>query len=104
MGHSTETDDIEETQLTARMLVYSYQTDEGRAWRRIDEIVWADRYRTIAELDEVLRLHALYPPLPPDPGSIANSFDAIRNVLIERLNDEKLMNEKFAKKYPNRRW
>jgi hypothetical protein len=107
MGHSKETDDIEETQLTARMLAYSYQTDEGRAWRRIDEIMWPDRYRTIAELDEVHRLHALYPPLPPDPdghwGRLANSLDAMRNVLIEGLNDEKLRHEKFAKKYPNRR-
>jgi hypothetical protein len=100
----SDSEGLEIGELKARKIAYAYQTDEGRAWRRIEELENTNR-RTIAVIDEILRLHEAYPPLPEDPGEPAcTTLRRMRELCFESLKDEKRSLEKYSKKYPNREW
>jgi len=92
----------EAIQLAAREIAYSYQSPEGRAWKRIAELETLMRKgrKTTAQIDEVLRLHSEYPPLPPDQDEPSwRSLQAYRKVGIESLREQRRQLEEAEKKY-----
>ena len=61
--------------------------------------------RTIANIDEILRLEAQYPPLPPDPGDpLDKAIQAFRVGEIKSLREERRQLEIRRKKHPDRLW